>query len=85
MVTENGEDERGARPTTNAPDRLQIARQNPDGTPINPKDNGTIAAGGLPPGWNAATPYDASLQYISVFGKLASKRSKLLGKRHERF
>ena len=33
MVTENGEDERGARPTTNAPDRLQIARQHSDGTP----------------------------------------------------
>jgi glucose/arabinose dehydrogenase len=33
MVTENGEDERGARPTNNAPDRLSIARQNADGTP----------------------------------------------------
>jgi glucose/arabinose dehydrogenase len=33
MITENGEDERGARPTNNAPDRLAIARQNPDGTP----------------------------------------------------
>jgi len=33
MVTENGEDERGSRPTNNAPDRLHIARQNPDGTP----------------------------------------------------
>ena len=33
MVTENGEDERGARPTNNAPDRLAIARQNEDGTP----------------------------------------------------
>jgi glucose/arabinose dehydrogenase len=33
LVTENGEDERGARPTNNAPDRLQLARQNPDGTP----------------------------------------------------
>lgn len=33
MVTENGEDERGARPVHNAPDRLAIARQNPDGTP----------------------------------------------------
>src|SRR5256884_535047 len=30
---ENGEDERGARPTNNAPDRLAIARQNADGTP----------------------------------------------------
>jgi glucose/arabinose dehydrogenase len=33
FVTENGEDERGARPTNNAPDRLQLAQQNPDGTP----------------------------------------------------
>ena len=33
FVTENGEDERGARPTNNAPDRLQVAEQNPDGTP----------------------------------------------------
>ncbi len=33
MVSENGEDERGARPTNNAPDRLAVARQNPDGTP----------------------------------------------------
>ncbi len=33
LVTENGEDERGARPTNNAPDRLQIAKQNPDGSP----------------------------------------------------
>ena len=33
LVTENGEDERGARPTNNAPDRLQAARQNADGTP----------------------------------------------------
>ena len=33
MVSENGEDERGARPTNNAPDRLAIARQNPNGTP----------------------------------------------------
>jgi glucose/arabinose dehydrogenase len=33
MVTENGEDERGARPTNNAPDRLAVARQNADGTP----------------------------------------------------
>jgi len=32
-VTENGEDERGARPTNNAPDRLQLAQLNPDGTP----------------------------------------------------
>ncbi len=33
FVTENGEDERGARPTNNAPDRLQLAQLNPDGTP----------------------------------------------------
>jgi glucose/arabinose dehydrogenase len=33
LVTENGEDERGARPANNAPDRLQLARKNPDGSP----------------------------------------------------
>ena len=33
FVTENGEDERGARPTNNAPDRLQLARMNRDGSP----------------------------------------------------
>jgi len=33
FVTENGEDERGARPTNNAPDRLHCARQNADGSP----------------------------------------------------
>lgn len=33
LISENGEDERGARPVHNAPDRLAIARQNPDGTP----------------------------------------------------
>ncbi len=33
FVTENGEDERGARPTNNAPDRLHVAQQNPDGSP----------------------------------------------------
>jgi len=33
MISENGEDERGARPTNNSPDRLAIARQNPNGTP----------------------------------------------------
>src|SRR2546426_4466429 len=31
FVTENGEDERGARPTNNAPDRLQLAQQNAHG------------------------------------------------------
>lgn len=33
FVTENGEDERGARPTNNAPDRLALAQMNADGTP----------------------------------------------------
>lgn len=33
FVTVNGEDERGARPTNFAPDRLEIAQMNPDGTP----------------------------------------------------
>ncbi|HET7786597.1 MAG TPA: hypothetical protein VFL36_11555 [Myxococcales bacterium] len=33
FVTENGEDERGARPTNNAPDRLQLARQVSSGRP----------------------------------------------------
>jgi glucose/arabinose dehydrogenase len=33
FVTENGEDERGARPANNAPDRLALAQQNPDGSP----------------------------------------------------
>src|SRR4030095_9716166 len=33
FVTENGEDERGARPTNNAPDRLALAQQNADGSP----------------------------------------------------
>jgi glucose/arabinose dehydrogenase len=33
FVTENGEDERGARPVNNAPDRLALAQQNPDGSP----------------------------------------------------
>lgn len=33
MISENGEDERGARPTNNSPDRLAVARQNADGTP----------------------------------------------------
>ncbi|TMC03536.1 MAG: hypothetical protein E6J41_27160 [Chloroflexi bacterium] len=33
FVTENGEDERGARPTNNSPDRLQVAQMNADGTP----------------------------------------------------
>jgi glucose/arabinose dehydrogenase len=33
FVTENGEDERGARPTNNAPDRLALAQQHPDGSP----------------------------------------------------
>jgi hypothetical protein len=33
FVSENGEDERGARPANNTPDRLQIAKQNSDGAP----------------------------------------------------
>src|SRR3989441_7111108 len=33
FVTENGEDERGARPTNNSPDRLHLAQQNRDGSP----------------------------------------------------
>jgi len=33
MISENGEDERGARPVNNAPDRLAPARQTPDGSP----------------------------------------------------
>jgi hypothetical protein len=33
MYSENGEDERGARPTNNAPDRIGVARQNKDGSP----------------------------------------------------
>ena len=33
FVTENGEDERGARPTNNAPDRLHVIQPSVDGTP----------------------------------------------------
>ena len=33
FVTENGEDERGARPTNFAPDRLHLARQHKNGKP----------------------------------------------------
>ena len=33
LVGEDGPDERGARPSNGAPDVLQLARQNPDGTP----------------------------------------------------
>src|SRR5947209_6460583 len=33
LVSENGEDERGARPVNNSPDRLALAQQNPDGSP----------------------------------------------------
>lgn len=33
LVGEDGPDERGARPTNGAPDPLQVARQNADGTP----------------------------------------------------
>ncbi len=33
LVSENGEDERGARPVNNSPDWLTLAQQNPDGSP----------------------------------------------------
>src|SRR5262245_26388528 len=33
LISENGEDERGARPVNNAPDRVAIARQEADGGP----------------------------------------------------
>ena len=33
LAGEDGADERGARPSNNAPDVLQLGRQNPDGTP----------------------------------------------------
>jgi glucose/arabinose dehydrogenase len=33
LVGEDGADERGARPTNNAPDMLDLAQMNPDGTP----------------------------------------------------
>jgi hypothetical protein len=33
LVGEDGADERGARPTNNVPDNLQLAQQNPDGSP----------------------------------------------------
>jgi hypothetical protein len=33
LVGEDGPDERGARPSNNAPDALHLAQQNPDGTP----------------------------------------------------
>src|SRR5438128_6605331 len=33
FVTENGEDERGARPTNHSPHRLHLAQQNPEGSP----------------------------------------------------
>jgi len=33
LISENGEDERGARPVANAPDRVAIARQGPSGRP----------------------------------------------------
>ena len=33
LVGEDGADERGARPSNNAPDMLQLAQQNPDGSP----------------------------------------------------
>jgi glucose/arabinose dehydrogenase len=33
LISENGEDERGARPVANAPDRVAVARQGPNGRP----------------------------------------------------
>ncbi len=33
LISENGEDERGSRPVNNSPDRVAVARQNPDGSP----------------------------------------------------
>jgi hypothetical protein len=33
LVGEDGADERGARPSSNAPDNIQLASRNPDGTP----------------------------------------------------
>jgi glucose/arabinose dehydrogenase len=33
LISENGEDERGARPVNNSPDRLALAQQNRDGSP----------------------------------------------------
>ena len=33
LVGEDGADERGARPSNNAPDAIQLGRQNPDGSP----------------------------------------------------
>jgi hypothetical protein len=33
LISENGEDERGARPVANAPDRIAVARQGPNGKP----------------------------------------------------
>ena len=33
LVGEDGADERGARPSNNAPENLQLAMRNPDGTP----------------------------------------------------
>jgi hypothetical protein len=33
LISENGEDERGARPVANSPDRVAIARQGPNGRP----------------------------------------------------
>jgi glucose/arabinose dehydrogenase len=33
LISENGEDERGARPVANAPDRIAIARQDKNGRP----------------------------------------------------
>ena len=42
MYSENGEDERGARPTNNAPDRVGVARQNKDGVADVPRLAGPL-------------------------------------------
>src|SRR5688572_4277177 len=45
----------------------------PDGTPVNPMNNGVTTPGGLPPDWatlNPGVPYDPALQHISIFGRL---------------
>ncbi len=59
LVGEDGADERGARPSNNAPDPLQLAAQNPDGSPDYhgwPDRYGflpTNQAGGIQPGRRA--------------------------------
>lgn len=62
----------GGTNTTSATN-AQWASVDAKGNPVNPMLSGAPTAGGLPPLWNTSIPYDASLQYISVFGPLASK------------